>query len=129
MKNYGVLVVDADKEVLAVIARLLGHFQQKVDCVKNAASALDRLKNRNYRTMIISLNVPDMAGLELASKAQERFPNLNVIMFTGSTPEQVMLQVLDPKVSDISDGRSTACGLDYMMGIVKSETGRIFLLE
>lgn len=129
MKNQAVLVVDADKEVLSVIERLLGHFRVKVDCVMSAAAALDRLKSSNYKTMITDLNLPDMDGLKLACKARERFPNLNVVLFTGNTTEQVMLQVLDPKVSDISDGRSKSCDLSYMMGIVKSETGRIFLVE
>lgn len=130
MKDLGVLVVDDDSAILSVIERMFGHFKVKVDCVGNATEALCRLKTKAYRTMITDLDMPGMNGLELAHKARELFPDLNVVLFTGNTTEQVMHLALDPKVSDISEVHHKPYGLgDLLKGIMRKETGKTFLLE
>jgi CheY-like chemotaxis protein len=130
MKDIGVLVVDDDREVLSVIERMFGHFKLKVDCVMSGTEALDRLKTKVYRTMITDLDMPGMDGLELARMARELFPDLNVVLFTSNTTEQVLNLALDPKISDISEVHLKPCGFgDMLKGIIKRETGRTFLLE
>ena len=130
MRELGVLVVDYDREILSVIERMFGHFKVKVDCVMSATEALDLLKTKHYTTMITDLDMPDMDGLELAGKARELFPALNVILFTGNTTERVINLAFDPKVSDISEVVLKPCGLgDMLMGIMKRESGRTFLME
>jgi CheY-like chemotaxis protein len=129
MKDFGVLVVDDDSAILSVIERMFCHFKVKVDCVSSAAEALDRLNTKNYNTMITDLDMPDMDGLELAHEARELFPKLNVVLFTGNTPEQVIHMALDPKISDISEVYYKPYGLgDMLKGIMKKETGKTFLL-
>ncbi len=130
MKDLGVLVVDDDSEILSVIERMFGYFKVKVDCVTSAVEALDRLKTKAYKTMITDLDMPEMDGLELARRARELIPDLNVVLFTGNTCEQVMNLILDPQVSDISEVHMKPRGLgDMLMGIMKRESGRTFLLE
>ena len=130
MKELGVLVVDDDSAILSLIERMFSHFKVKVDCVMSATEALDRLNTKKYRTMITDLDMPDMDGLELAHKARELFPNINVVLFTGNTAEQVMHLALDSKVSDISEVHHKPCGLgDMLKGIMKKEMGQTFLLE
>ncbi len=130
MKDLGVLVVDDDSEILSVIERMFGHFKVKVDCVTSAIEALNLLKTRDYKTMITDLDMPEMDGLELARQARELIPDLNVVLFTGNTSEQVMNLVLDPQVSDISEVHIKPSGLgDMLLGIMKRESGRTFLLK
>lgn len=130
MEELGVLVVDDDSAIRGVIERMFGHFKVKVDCARCATEALDRLQTRNYRTMVTDLDMPDMDGRELARRARELLPDLNVILFTGSTPEEVIHLALDPKVSDISEVHFKPCGLgDMLNGILNKETGKTFLLE
>ena len=129
MRDLGVLVVDDDSEILLLIERMLGHFQVKVDCVMSGPEALARLKTKSYSTMITDLQMPQMDGFELARKARELFPDLNVVLFTGNSTEQVMNLVFDHKVSDISEVHLKPSGLgDMLMGIMK-RAGRTFLLE
>lgn len=129
-RNLGVLVVDDDSEILGVIERMFSHFKVKVDCVRSATEALDRLRTRDYRTMVTDLDVPDMDGLELTRKARVLFPDLNIVLFTGNTTEEVMHLALDPKVSDISGAHFKPCDLgDMLKGILNKETGKTFLLE
>ena len=130
MRELGVLVVHDDREILSVIERMFGHFKVNVDCVKSTTEALGILKTKHYTTMITDLDMPDMDGLELAGKARELFPALNVILFTGNTTERVINLAFDPKVSDISEVVIKSCGLgDMLMGIMKRESGRTFLME
>ena len=130
MRNFGVLVVDNDRAILDVIERMFGHFWVKVDCVTSAAAALDSLQTGNYRTMITDLDMPEINGLELARRARDLSPGLNILLFTGNTSEQVLKLAMDPKVSDISEVhlKPTALG-DMLLVIIGRDTGRTFLLE
>lgn len=130
MRNLGVLVVDNDHSILDVIQRMFGHFRVKVDCVTSASAALDSLQTGIYRIMITDLNMPEINGLELARRARDLNPALNVVLFTGNTTEQVLNLAMDPKVSDISEVhlKPTTLG-DMLLGIIGRETGRTFLLE
>ncbi|MBT0663054.1 response regulator [Geobacter pelophilus] len=130
MNDVGILVVDDDRAILQVIERMLSHFKVKVDCVMSATEALDRLKTKDYRTMITDLDMPGINGFELARRARKQFPDLNIVLFTGNTTEQIINLALDPKVSDISEVHRKPSGLGEMLrGIIKRETGRTFLLE
>lgn len=130
MRDLGVLVVDDDQAILDVIKRMFGHFRIKIVCVTSAASALEALQASDYRTMITDLDMPDMNGLELARRARELNPALNIVLFTGNNSEQVLKLAMNPKVSDISEVHRKPSGLgDMLMGIIRRETGRTFLLE
>ena len=130
MRDLGVLVVDDDRNILEVIERMFGYFRVKVDCVTSAAFAFEGLQASDYRTMIIGLEVPHVNGPELAKRARELVPDLNIVLFAGNTTEQVLRLVMDPKVLDISEvkQRPAAFG-DMLMGIIRGETGRTYLLE
>ena len=130
MKDLGLLAVAGDSTILSVIERLFSHFNVKVDCVGSTTEALDHLKTKDCRTMITNLDIPDMGGLELARKARELFPDLNVVLFTGNTTEQVINLAFAPKVLDISGVHIKPCDLeDMLMTIMKHETGKTYLLE
>lgn len=130
MRVPGVLVVSDDRAILDVIERMFGYFRIKVDCFTSAASALEHLWSRDFKTIIINLDMSDMSGQELARRARELRPSLNVVLFTGNTSEQILKLAMDAKVSDLSEVhmKSTALG-DMLMGIIRGETGRTFLLE
>ncbi len=130
MKDLGVLVAVDDSAIFAVIARMFSHFKAKVDYAPSAMEALDRLKTREYKTMITNVDMPGIGGLELARKARELNSALNIVLFTGNTAEQVLKLALDPKVLDMSETHQKPCSLGEMLrGIMNEETGRIFLLE
>lgn len=130
MKDLAVLVVDDDSAIFAVIARMFSHFKAKVDYAASAADAINCLKTRDYKTMIADIDMPVVGGLELARRAHELKPALNIVLFTGSTTEQVENLALNPMVSDISGLHRIPCSLgDMLMGILTKETGKTFLLE
>ena len=131
MKYLGVLVVDGDSAIFAVIERMFSHFNAKIDYAASSMEALDRLNTRDYKTMITNVDMPGVNGRELSRKARELNPALNIVMFTGNSAEQVLKLALDPnKVSEISEVHLKPSGLgDMLMSILTKETGKTFLLE
>ncbi len=101
MRNSGILVVDDDRANIGIIEKLFEHFNIKADYVMNAASALDLLRTRDYRTVITDLDIPDMDGLELTRRVREQFPYLDVVLFTGNTSPHIMKQALEADVAEI----------------------------
>lgn len=131
MKDLGVLVAHDDEEVLSVIKRLFSYIKISVDCVGSTLEALDRLKTKNYRTLITDMDMPGvMNGIELTLKARGLFPKLKVILFSGHSTEQIINLIIDPKVSDITEKDLKPITLNEVFrNIMNDETGQIYLLE
>lgn len=79
-----ILLVDDDRDCL----HLFGDFLlQEGFSIKYAASgdkALSILKDSTIHLMITDLNMPNMDGLELATKASAIMPRLPIILHSGS---------------------------------------------
>ena len=130
MKDSDILIVDDKPEILDVIERMFSYFKIKVECIDSAASAIDRLQNAQYRTLIIAIDLPDMVGMELAHKAHKIDPELNIVLFVADNPEQILNLTLDPTVSDISAVPLKPYNFgDMLLDIKYRETGKVFLLE
>ena len=130
MQDPGILVVDNNPEILDVIERMFSYFRIKVECITNAASAIDRLQNAQYSTLIVAIDLPDMVGMALAHRAQEINPELNIVLFVADSPEQIQRLTLESKVSDISAVPLKPYNFGSMLLDIKyRETGKVFLLE
>lgn len=130
MKEPDVLVVDSNPEIFVAVGRMLDYFQVKADFRTCAASALDRLKNAHYSTLIIAIDLPDMAGVEFASQAHVIDPDLNIVLFIAKSYEQILKIVLEPTVSVISKESVKTCEFgDMLLDVKYRETGKVFLLE
>ena len=77
-------VVDDDENIHVFVKDLadLGHFKL-VDSSYNAAQALDRLPETRPDAVIMDLRLPDMSGIECATKLKTLLPDLPIIMLTG----------------------------------------------
>lgn len=130
MREPGVLVVDDNPEIIAVIERIFSYFNIKVDSFTSAISALDNLQNKSYRTMIIAIDMQGMVGTELAHHAHKIDSELNVVLFVAENAEQILKIILNPTVSDISEIPLKPYTFNNMLLDIKTrETGKMFLLE
>src|SRR5438876_11470953 len=77
-------VVDDDEDIHVFVKDLgdLGHFQL-VGSSYNAAQALDRLPEMRPDAVIMDLRLPDMSGIECATKLKTILPGLPIIILTG----------------------------------------------
>lgn len=130
MRESGVLAVDDNPEILALIERMFSYLKMKVDSFTSAISALDSLQRKSYKTMIIAIDIQDMVGMELAHRAHNIDPELNIVLYVADNAEQLMKLALDPTVSDISEIPLKSYNFGNMLLDIKNrETGKIFLLE
>lgn len=122
MRELGLLVVDDNNDMLDFIKKMFGLFNVKADFVMSAAEALECLKNKDYRTMVTDLEMPDMDGLELAHRARELHPDLNVVLFTGNTSPYIQKLAFDANVSEV---HCIPSGLGRMLkSIIKKQTDK-----
>ncbi len=77
-------VVDDDENIHVFLKDLadLGHFKL-VGASYNAAQALDRLPETRPDAVIMDLRLPDMSGIECATKLKTILPGLPIIILTG----------------------------------------------
>ncbi|WP_207531977.1 PAS domain S-box protein [Desertivirga arenae] len=83
-----VLVVD-DNQINRILARkVLERWNLKVDFAENGLEAINKIKEKEYRLILMDVHMPVMDGLEatevLRSMPEERFRSLPVIALTGS---------------------------------------------
>lgn len=122
MRDFGLLVVDGNSNTLHLIKRMFGLFKVNADCVLSAGEALEYLKSRDYKTMVIDLEMPDMDGFELVRRARELYPDLNVVLFTGNTSPYIQKLAIDAKVTEVHYKTS---GLGSMLkSIIKREADK-----
>lgn len=60
-----ILVVDDEVNICRVLDRLLTREGHEVDITGNAATALDKIKNRNYDLILLDMKMPGMSGIDL----------------------------------------------------------------
>jgi CheY-like chemotaxis protein/CHASE3 domain sensor protein len=111
-----VLIVEDDEQQRESIRQLLENEDVRITAVRNAADALEQLRNMTFDCMVMDLNLPDFSGNELLTKMAEAdevsFPP--VIVYTGRSLTGAEEQVLRrfSKSIIIKDARSPERLLD-----------------
>jgi K+-sensing histidine kinase KdpD len=82
-ENKTIIVVDDDRDFLAIIRRILEHHGFTVATVPSADEALARLKKHFYNVAILDISLPDADGTELLPTIMGTHPDIIAIMLTG----------------------------------------------
>lgn len=77
------LIVDDDKAVLRLLARIAERAGFDVDCAKDGAQAMDMLTRKQYDIAIVDLMMPRMSGYELVQKISTLTPRPVVLVATA----------------------------------------------
>jgi K+-sensing histidine kinase KdpD len=93
--NETVIVVDDDRDFLAIIRRILEHRGYQAETVPSADEAVARLKERFYNVAILDISLPDADGTELLSRIMEMHPDIIAVMLTGHSSVQNAVQSLN----------------------------------
>lgn len=78
-----ILVIDDDCQVLKYLQLLLSDEGFLVVPANNAVAALELLETRDVQVVLTDIRMPEMDGIELAGKIQERDPALPVLIMTA----------------------------------------------
>ena len=85
-----VLVVDDDRELLALIIKNLTGLSKKyeyIECV-SGKNAIEMIRSRDIDMLVTDIYMPDVNGFDLLMEIKKHHPEVKVIMMTGySTPE------------------------------------------
>ncbi len=95
-----ILVVDDEPEICHLIEQILKQEGYQVDVSFSGIEALQMIKSFNYHLLLTDLEMPGVDGLELARKAKKQNPENRVIMVTGNTAIDTVVQSLRHEVDD-----------------------------
>jgi PAS domain S-box-containing protein len=80
-----ILVVDDEPVVREFISKVLTEEGHRVETVDNAEDALEMVKSKTYRIILLDIKMPGMSGIELYKRFQKMAPSLarRVVFVTG----------------------------------------------
>src|SRR6267142_401553 len=82
-KNTPLLIVDDDKAVRRLLARVAERAGFEVDTAKDGFQALEMLQRKQYEIAIVDLMMPRLSGYELVQKISTLDPRPIVIVATA----------------------------------------------
>jgi phosphoserine phosphatase RsbU/P len=83
MRAARILVVDDEPGIVRAVDRVLGAAHQ-VSGTSSSRTALSYAEQINPDLAILDIRMPDLDGFELMTQLKTRFPDLDVILMTGS---------------------------------------------
>jgi len=78
-----VAVVDDEPLAVKHISRILGRHGHEVETFTNPEQALLRMAQSPFHIVMTDICMPQMSGMELLERVKSRFPETQVILFTG----------------------------------------------
>lgn len=87
----GILVVDDEEGVLAVLNRILELLMPGYDIstATNGLMAWQQLQQRSFDLLLTDQHMPGMTGLELAQQVRDKSPELPIILMSGITDSHI----------------------------------------
>ena len=83
LKNYEILFVDDEKELLVTVDEYLSQIGYNITVVDSGSKALELSKEKRIDLLITDLRMPEVNGLELLKAVKEHQPETEVIILTG----------------------------------------------
>jgi two-component system, OmpR family, phosphate regulon sensor histidine kinase PhoR len=99
--NYSLLIVDDEKVIREGIQRLLAREAHRLTLVENGAQAWQLLQQETYDLVLLDLMMPEMNGLELLERLQEKDPERMVIIITGQATVELAVEAMKRGAYDI----------------------------
>lgn len=80
-----IIVVDDDNDTVQVTALLLNSLNVQVKTAQNATECMGLLScEQAFNIALLDLNLPGINGLQLAKNIKNHYPNIKIIMLSGS---------------------------------------------
>jgi DNA-binding NtrC family response regulator len=95
-----ILIVDDEEIVIKSYLRILGGGNYHVEAACGGREALRKIKENPYDVMILDVTMPDMGGLEVLRRVKETHPDIDVIIVTGLSRVDTVVQARKLGASD-----------------------------
>jgi CheY-like chemotaxis protein len=100
MKQYKILWIDDEIEMLRSHILFLTEKGYDVTTVTNGKDGISEVKNKEYDLIFLDEMMPGMGGLETLDEIKEIKPNIPVVMVTKSEEEALMNDAIGSKITD-----------------------------
>lgn len=81
-----ILVVDDEEPIAKLLRNILESLGHKVDIATNAREFMKAIQGTPYELLVTDLMMPEMDGFMCIQKAKEIYPNIGIVIITGSAP-------------------------------------------
>jgi DNA-binding NtrC family response regulator len=95
-----VLVVDDEKTVCNSCKKILAQEGYNVDTALSGEEALSKVKGNGFDVLITDWKMPEIDGIEVASRIKKENPNIAVIMITGYPSVESSIKAIRAGISD-----------------------------
>ncbi|MBI2267143.1 MAG: response regulator [Armatimonadetes bacterium] len=95
-----VLVVDDDRFVRQILQETLESEGYAVQTADNGQKVLDLLKDDEFEVVLTDMDMPQMDGLTLISRLKEVRPDLPVVVLSGTTDLDTVIEAMKRGASD-----------------------------
>ena len=99
LKNYSVLYVEDEPEIQANMVEYLEAYFSTVYVASDGKEALLLYKNNQPDVAILDIELPFISGITLASKFRENNEKIKLIMLTGHTETEILLEATELKLT------------------------------
>ena len=101
MKTKDILLVDDDIDYLHLLSMLLESEGLDVSTALGGLKALKKLKHNNFRMMITDFNMPEINGVELATRVKEQRSDMRIVLATGGDLSEIAVAAANAGISEM----------------------------
>ncbi|MEM4157563.1 MAG: response regulator [Candidatus Methanomethylicaceae archaeon] len=83
MGEKKILIIDDDEDIVQSLSTLLSSIGFVVDTAVTGEEAIKKSKQNVYNIALIDIVLPDMTGIDLLTKLEERTPKTRKVIITG----------------------------------------------
>lgn len=100
MVQQKILIVDDEKGIRDLFAKVLSEEGYFVDTAKNGVEGLKKVKAQNFHLILIDLRMPKMSGVNAIIEMKQINPEAVFIVITGFPLERTVEKILKKGVYD-----------------------------
>lgn len=92
--RLNILVLDDDEQIRKMIKRFLGKKPYIISEAGLPQEAFELLKKNKIDLMLLDVRLPEMSGIEVLKKVKTEFPDVEVIIITGSDDMETVKEAM-----------------------------------
>lgn len=94
MKNYKILFIDDDQEILSIVEQYLSRCGFSVTTESSGLKAIELIKKDQYSVVFTDMIMPDISGMDLLKQIKEISPETEVIIVSGYGTIELAIQAM-----------------------------------
>jgi DNA-binding NtrC family response regulator len=94
MKNYKILFVDDDQQILSIVEQFLNRCGFDITTESSGQKAIEMVREEHFCVVFTDLNMPEISGMELLKQVKAASPETEVIIVSGYGTIETAIQAM-----------------------------------